>query len=152
MVADRRDPYLGFKFQVEIDGRDIGTAKRVGGFSEVTGLQVEIEVHEYREGGVNDHIHRLAGPAKYPSNLILKHGLMDTDLLWKWQQELLEGRVKRWGGAIVLMDSAGQVKWQWAFKHAYPVRWSGPELRAGTAEVAVETLELAHNGLEVKVG
>jgi phage tail-like protein len=152
MVAERRDPYLGFKFQVEIDDRDIGTSQRIGGFTEVTGLQVEIETHDYREGGVNDYMHKLAGPARYPSNLIFKHGLMDSDVLWKWQQELLQGRVERTNGAVVLLDSAGQVKWQWHFKHAYPVRWSGPELRAGTAEVAVETLELAHRGLEVEAG
>ena len=97
-------------------------------------------------------MHKLAGPAKYPSNLILKHGLMDTDVLWKWQQELLQGKVERADGSVVLMDSAGKVKWQWHFKQAYPVRWSGPDLRAGTAEVAVETLELSHRGLEVEAG
>jgi phage tail-like protein len=133
------DPYLGFHFLVE--GDDLGA------FSEVTGLQVEIEAHDYREGGVNDYIHKLAGPARYPSNLILKHGIMDADALWKWQQEVIQGKIQRRKVSIVLLDSAGEAKWQWDFKDAYPVRWSGPDLRANTAEVAIETLELNHRGM-----
>jgi phage tail-like protein len=135
------DPYLSYRFRVEIKG------VQVGAFSEVTGLQVEIETHDYREGGVNEYIHKVAGPARYPSNLILKHGLMDADVLWSWQQEVVQGGFARHNGSIILMNSAGDAVWRWNFTDAYPVRWVGPELRAGTAEVAVETLELVHRGL-----
>jgi phage tail-like protein len=135
------DPYLGFNFLVE------GGDRTLGAFSEVTGLQVEIEAHDYREGGVNDYIHKLAGPARYPSNLILKHGIVDANVLWKWQQEVIQGTIKRMKVSVVLLDSAHEAKWQWDFKDAYPVRWSGPDLRASTAEVALETLELAHRGM-----
>jgi phage tail-like protein len=135
------DPYLGFHFRVKDND------KILGAFSEVTGLQVEIEAYDYREGGVNDYIHKLAGPARYPSNLILKHGIVDANVLWKWQQEVIEGKIKRRQVSVVLLDSAGEAKWQWDFKDAYPVRWSGPDLRASTAEVAIETLELAHRGM-----
>ena len=71
---------------------------------------------------------------------------MDADQIWKWEQQILQGNIKRTNVSIVLMDEAGQEKWRWNFKDAYPVKWSGPDLRAGTAEVAVETLELAHRG------
>lgn len=135
------DPYLGFKFRVELGGLS------VGGFTEVSGLQVEIEVHDYREGGVNEYIHKLAGPARYPANLTLKRGLMDAATLWNWQQEIVQGRVKRQNGSIILQDSAGRDRWRWNFKDAYPMRWHGPDLKAGAAEVAVETLELVHRGL-----
>lgn len=135
------DPYLSFRFRVEIDNLD------VGGFSEVTGLQVEVELHDYREGGANDAIRRFAGPVKYPSNLILKHGIMDADTLWQWQQEVMGGTIQRRNATIVLLDSAGQDRRRWDFQDVCPVRWSGPDLRAGTAEVAVETLELTHRGL-----
>jgi phage tail-like protein len=141
-VGDRKDPYLAFNFLVEIKGLT------VGGFTEVTGLQVEVEVHDYREGGVNEYIHRLAGPTRYPSNLILKHGLTDVEKLWKWHQEVRQGKFKRENVSIVLLDSAGEEQRRWNFSQACPVRWVGPELRAGTAEVAVETLELVHRGLE----
>jgi phage tail-like protein len=84
---------------------------------------------------------------KYPSNLVLKHGLMYADDIWKWEQQMLQGDIQRHNVSIILMDSAGQDKWRWEFQDAYPVRWSGPDFRAGSAEVAIETLELAHRGL-----
>lgn len=140
-VGHRQDPYLTFNFLVEIQGLV------VGGFSEVSGLQVEIEVEDYREGGLNDYIHKLAGPTRYPSNLVLKHGLTDVDGLWKWQREVTQGVIKRKNGSIVLLDSDREERWRWNFSGAYPVRWVGPELRAGTADVAVETIELVHRGL-----
>ena len=104
-------------------------------------------MHDYREGGANDAIRRFAGPVKYPSNLILKHGIMDADTLWQWQQEVMGGTIQRRNATIVLLDSAGQDRRRWDFQDVCPVRWSGPDLRAGTAEVAVETLELTHRGL-----
>jgi phage tail-like protein len=141
-LGDRSDPYLACNFLVEIDGLV------VGGFQEVTGLQAEIEVHDYREGGLNEYIHRFAGPARYPSNLILKHGITDADTLWLWYQDVMRGAVERRNVSIVLLDSTRQEMRRWTFARACPVRWVGPELRAGTAEVAVETLELIHRGLE----
>ena len=135
------DPYFGFNFRVEITGVE------VAGFSEVSGLQVEIETEDFREGGLNEFMHKLAGPARYPSNLILKRGLMDSSALWDWQQEIVQGKIRRQSGSIVLLNSAGEEKWRWNFKDAYPVKWSGPDLRGLTNEVAVETLELVHRGL-----
>ena len=140
-VGDRADPYLAFNFVIELEGIV------VGGFTEVSGLQVEVETQDYREGGVNEYLHKLAGPTRYPSNLVLKRGLTDAETLWNWQQEVLQGPIGRKNGSIMLLNSAGEETWRWNFIGAYPVRWVGPELRAGTAEVAVETLELVHQGL-----
>jgi phage tail-like protein len=140
-VGDRNDPYLSFNFLVEIEGLV------VGGFSEVTGLTIEVEVEEYREGGLNAYMHKLAGPARYPSNLVLKHGLTDSDTLWAWHQDVARGTIQRKNGSIMLLNSAGEEQWRWNFTDAYPVRWVGPDLRAGSAEVAIETLELVHRGL-----
>ena len=141
MVGKRTDPYLAFRYLVEIE------CVTVGGFSEVTGLQVETEIKEYREGGLNEYMHRLAGPTRYPNNLILKRGLTDADTLIKWQEEITQGKIKRCNGSIVLLDTTGQESWRWNFLQAYPVKWIGPNLRATASEVAVETLELAHNGI-----
>ena len=77
----RSDPYQAFNFLVEIEGL------LAGGFSECTGLQVETEIFDYREGGQNDYLHRFAGPTKYPS-LILKHGITAD----RWLVELAPGR------------------------------------------------------------
>jgi phage tail-like protein len=145
-----KDPFLSFRFRVEINDRN--NKLEVGGFSEVSGLQVEVEVFDYREGGLNDYIHKLAGPVRYPSNLILKHGLMDADTVWQWERQMLRGDIARRNVSIILMDSAGQDQWRWEFQDAFPVRWSGPDLRAGSAEVAIETLELAHRGLMASSG
>jgi phage tail-like protein len=142
-VGDRVDPYLSFHFLVEIEGLVIG------GFNEVTGLTVEVEIEEYREGGLNAYVHKLAGPARYPNNLVLKRGLTDSDALWNWHQDVVRGNIQRRNGSIILLDSAGEEQWRWNFVDAYPVRWVGPDLRASSAEVAIETLELVHRGLSI---
>lgn len=140
MAIGKVDPYLAFNFVVEMQGI------AVAGFTEVSGLQVEVETQDYREGGVNEYLHKLAGPTRYPSNLVLKRGLTDAEL-WNWQHKVMQGPITRKTGSIILRNSAGEERWRWNFVGAYPVRWVGPELRAGMAEVAVETLELVHQGL-----
>ena len=141
LLGIRNDPYMAFNFLVEIEGLV------VGGFSEVTGLQIETEVKDYREGGLNEYIHKLAGPTRYPSNLILKHGLTDIETLWSWHQEVTRGIIKRRNGTIYLLDQQRLPAMWWDFMEAYPVKWVGPELRADSNTVAVETVELVHKGI-----
>ena len=140
-TADRQDPYLSFHFAVEID------QKIVAGFSEVSGLDVETAVETFREGGVIGHEQQLAGPSKFPSRLVLKKGITDAKVLWSWHQEVTRGRVTRKDVSVVLRDSTGKEKWRWSFREAAPVKWVGPQLRASSSEVAIETLELIHKGL-----
>ena len=139
-TGGRQDPYLSYNFAVEIEGLV------VGGFSEVSGLQAEIEVQEYREGGVNEYMLKRAGPVKYPS-LILKKGIVDQRPLWDWYSQVMSGTIQRKNVSILLLDSTGQEKLRWNFEQAYPMKWTGPDLRGNTNEVAVESIELAHNGL-----
>jgi phage tail-like protein len=141
LLGLRNDPYLSFNFLVEIEGLV------VGGFSEVTGLQVETVLETYREGGVNEFEHKLAGPTRYPSNLILKHGLTDIETLWSWHQDVTQGTIARKNGTIYLLDRQRLPAMWWDFLEAYPVKWTGPELRADSNTVALETLELVHRGL-----
>src|SRR4051794_13359252 len=89
----RIDPYQSCNFVIEIVGL------LAGGFSECSGLQVELEMHEYREGGQNDFIHRFAGAAKHPP-LVLKHGLSAMDGLWGWHQDVASGNIQRRNGTI----------------------------------------------------
>jgi phage tail-like protein len=134
------DPYKAFRFVVEINGT------RVGGFSEVTGLEVRTEVDEYREGGVNDYVHKLAKETRYP-NLTMKRGITDADDFWNWHQQVVGGDIRRKTISVVLLDSLGDEKWRWIFRDAYPVKWNGADLNATGNTVAVESIELAHHGM-----
>ena len=140
-LGERHDPVLSYNFSVEID------SVFVAGFSDVTGLQSEIEVEEYREGGLNEYIHKCAGPVKYTSNLILKKGVTDNTELWTWYKQAMQGSVQRKRVTVVLMNSAGEEWRRWILQNAYPVKWTGPDMKASASEVAIETLELAHDGL-----
>ena len=86
-TGERIDPYLSYRFLVEIK------ELIVAGFSEVSGLQVETETEEYREGGVNDYVHRLPKITKY-QNLTLKRGITDSDSLWKWHQDVVSFKIR----------------------------------------------------------
>ena len=141
MTSLRNDPYMSFNFFVEIEGLI------VGGFSEVSGLQIETQVHDYQEGGQNEFVHRLPGPARYPSNLILKRGLTGIESLWSWHQDVVAGKIERRNGTVYLLDRMGVPAMWWDFKEAYPVKWSGPDLKADGNSVAVETVELVHRGI-----
>lgn len=136
----RVDPYQSNNFVVEIEGLV------VGGFAECTGLQIETESHEYREGGENDFIHRFAGPTRHPP-LVLKHGVSAIDGLWGWHQDVASGNIQRRNGTIYLLNQAQVPVLWWHFREAIPLKWSGPDLRADSAAVAFESVELAHRGL-----
>ena len=133
-------PYLNFMFHVEIQGLI------VAGFSEASGLQVETETEDYREGGVNDYVHKLPKISKQ-SNISLKRGITDSDVLWQWHRDVVNGIIERKNGRIILFDVQGNEKWRWEFIEAFPVKWSGPEFKADGGTVALETLELAHHGI-----
>ncbi len=135
------DPYTSFRFRIEIGGITVAQV------SEVTGLQLETETEPYEEGGVNDFVHQLPKRTKY-QNITLKRGITDLDEMWRWHQEVVDGKFKRKDGAIILMDVTGEDKWRWNFVDAYPVKWTGPELRADSNTVAFESIELAHHGIK----
>lgn len=143
VLGTRSDPYFGFNFLVEIQSLTLG------GFSEVSGLEAEMEVYDYQEGGVNHYTHRLPGPAKYSSNLLLQRGVVDSDALWYWYDATVRGQINRQNGSVILLNAAQEAVKRWNFSAAYPVKWSGPELKASGAEVAVERLELAHRGISL---
>lgn len=134
-------PYTSFRFRVEIGGITVAQV------SEVTGLQFETEVEPYEEGGVNDFVHQLPIRTKY-QHITLKRGITDLDELWRWYQDVVNGEFKRKSGSIILMDIAGEEKWRWNFSDAYPVKWTGPDLKADSNTVAFEAIELAHNGIK----
>ena len=133
-------PYQAFNFAVEIEGL------LVGGFSEVSGLESEIEIEEYREGGVNGFVHKLPGRTSH-ANLVLKHGLTSVSTLWNWYYNTTLGAIQRRNGTIMLLDPRQIPVMWWNFRNALPVRWTGPTFNAASDEVGVEELELVHEGL-----
>lgn len=135
-----KDPYLSFRFRVEV-GNII-----VASVSEVSGLQIEIETETYREGGMNDFVHNFPKGVKYQP-LILKRGITDLDDLWNWYKDARTGTVTRKDVAVILMDSVGNDKRRWNFKGAYPIKWTGPELKASSGTIAFESIELVHQGI-----
>lgn len=141
ITAFKAHPNGSFRFWVELDGM------LVAGFTEVSGLQVETEVEEYQEGGVNNFVHRLPKVTKY-SNLVLRRGITSSTALWDWHKNVVEGNFERKNGAVILLNQNGLELWRWNFYDSYPVKWNGPELKSSSSEVAIESLELTHNGLK----
>ena len=139
-MSARTDPYRNYRFAVEID------SLVVGGFSEVRGLERELQVEEYNEGGVDGFTHAFPDRMTSP-NLVLKRGLTDSAAFWDWIQQVARGVVERKSGRVIVLDSVGEEVRGWAFREAYPVKWTGPELRADEGTVAFETVELTHRGL-----
>ncbi|MBI4539739.1 MAG: phage tail protein [Gemmatimonadetes bacterium] len=142
-TGDREDPFLAFRFLVRID------REALGGFSEVAGIQAEVEVQEIPEGGVNTFVHKLPGRARH-GNLTLRRGLVST-ALWEWFAEIMGGVITRKTVVVELLTPGGDdVPMRWVFDSAFPARWLGPELKADQNTVAVEAIELCHHGFLVE--
>lgn len=131
-------PYGKFRFAVEISGLTVAH------FQSVAGLAHEIEVYTHQEGGLNDRTHKLPAQGSYP-NLVLKAGYAVDDTLESWHRKFPRGGRKN--VTITLRDDAGQALKSWTFREAWPVKWEGPELDASQSQIAVQSIELAHNGL-----
>ena len=144
-LGERTDPYLAHRYRVEIDGIVIG------GFAEVTGLQAEIETEDYQEGGVSTPLHKLPKGARQP-NLVLKRGFTEARELWDWHHSSGPGRwtkkLERRTVRIIMLNSEGGEKLSWRCREAWPVKWSGSDLKGDANTVAIESLELAHGGLQ----
>ena len=143
-AAPSFDPHVGFRFIVEIDGI------YSGGFQEVSGLSVEMEVESHEEGGVNDYVHKLPKRVKY-SDLSFKKGLLDLNATRDWFLGIAAGKsVVRKSGSIRLIDRSDNKKvlHSWDFFDAYPIKWEVSGINAGTAGVVTENIVLAHHGLK----
>lgn len=138
------DPLLGCRFHVEF-GKEIQA-----GFTEVSGLSVEIETETYKEGGENRFEHILPKNAKY-EKIVLKKGVIDKDNnMWNWFQGTLEGKMKPKNLAILLLDPdpEGSAACRWEVENALPVKWEGSNLSGKSGEIFLETLTLVHQGLK----
>jgi phage tail-like protein len=117
-------------------------------FTEMGGLQFETAVTEYEEGGSNGFVHRLPGRTKI-SNITLKCGVTTSNAFYKWYLDILQGKFRTQNVTVSMYDAKGDVLAEWDFLDAYPVKWVGPQLTADGKNAAIETLELAHAGLQL---
>ena len=141
MAAD--DPAVGLRFNVTVDGVDIGS------FTACEGLSAEYEIFEYVEGGENGFVHRIPGRLKYAPIKLTRPVDARSDAAagglatWFSKQKM---SVSRKTASITAVDGKGQSIAQWNLVDVYPMRWTGPALSIEGNSVPKETLELAHNG------
>ena len=153
-IAGRRDPPLNHNFLVSlIDSTsvlgaalDLAGLAVAGGFSECTGLEMSMEPEEYKEGGRNGAVLRFPNRVTW-ANLTLKKGAGLGTELWDWHYGFVIGAGRRRDGVITLLDSTRAPSSIWFFRRGLPVKYTGPALNATQSSVAIEAIEIAHEGL-----
>jgi phage tail-like protein len=144
-ISERNDPTTAFNFLVQIDG------VTVAAFVECSGLSSLTDVIEYREGSdATRGVRKLPGLTKYP-NVTLKRGMTTNRELWNWRQTVVDGHVDRRTVKIVLLDEARNPVARWTLLQAWIAKWEGPHLRARANRVAIETVEIVHERLELEL-
>lgn len=133
-------PFTRFKYKVDFGGAEAG-------FSEITGFDASIDVVEYREGNMMPPTPiKLPGLRKY-SNIVFKWGLTASKDAYDWMSPSFEGDITRKTVSVTLLNESGDEVATWQIVQAWPVKYTGPEFNATSSEVAIEQLELAHEGL-----
>jgi len=147
-LVNTYSPFTG-QFIFEVDGLEIGA------FQQVSGLSVEVDASEIKEGGQNEFIRRVPGRMKWP-NLVLKRGVTTENNLFEWFRKSsgegfsgTDNQLERRQAALALVDAQRTVLRIWVFNDAFPVKWKGPEFAADSSSVATEELEVAHHGFWV---
>ena len=130
---------LGYD-KVEIDGLD------AGGFSEVTGFDASIDVVEYREGDMVTTPMKVPGLKRY-GNITLKQGLVDSTVMYDWMYTGVNGAVERKTITITLLDEEESPAASWQVINAWPMKYTAPDFNATASEIAIETVEIAHEGM-----
>lgn len=137
----RTDPFRGFNFRIEIDGTPVAS------FSEVSGLTAEGDPVDYREGtDAANNVRKLVGLRKY-AMVVFKRGYTKDDTFWKWYANIANGKNDRRNGSVVLRNEAHKDVMRWNFENAWINKIEGPALKAAGNEVAIESMELVHEGL-----
>lgn len=137
------DPMTGFQFSVEVDGIENAY------FTECSGLGGQVEVFEYKEGGLNTYSHKLPGRTTY-GNIQLKRGITGTSAMWTWFSNIVSAADKTShmkSVSITQYKPDGTVIQRWNLANAYPVKWTGPKFDAASAAITVEEFELAFGDL-----
>jgi phage tail-like protein len=140
MAGERKDPYRNFRFRIEVEGI------QQAGFSEISGFDASLSVIEYREGNETITARKLPGLAKY-GNITLKWGVTDSMDMYNWMSESIQGKIARKTVTIIAIDEEGGDVATWQVIEAWPSKYSAPSFNGTGNEVAIENLELAHEGM-----
>lgn len=144
----RNDPYPAYNFEVIVAGiSDDGTSVK-GSFSEVSGLEAEIVPIEYRTGSEPNRVRKFPGLSKF-SNIVLKRGIIGDLTFWNWLVNAMQGNIQRTTVSIILLDENRNPVMRWNFVRAWPCKWTGPHLNAKNNEIAIEMVEICHEGMSV---
>ena len=142
MPRRENDPFAGFNFLVESGGL------LRAGFSECTGLSSETDHIDYREGPEDITVRKLPGLRKQ-GNVTFKRGVAMGQDFFTWRKAVLDGTIDRRDISIILMDEKRTERVRYNLTAAWPVKWTGPEFKASANEIAVESLEVCHEGVTV---
>jgi phage tail-like protein len=144
-TGTRQDPYLGFNFRVVID--NITSAA----FKSAAGLDSSTNAVPYREGSDPSNIVRQIPGLSAHGTITLSRGIATSKELWAWKENLLKGTSDRRSLSIELWDAQNrEKKMQWDFRECWPTQWAGPAFDATSDTIAIESLTLVHEGVEVK--
>lgn len=139
------DPYGNHYFMLEVDSEEVSHVLHVGG------LKTAAQVFEIEEGGHNGHVHKRVAQSRW-DNLTIRFATSSSRFLQKWRNDFLRNPLDEglWkSGSIVMFNNHGDAVRRFHFVRAWPVSWEGPSLDSSNSELAVESLELAHDGLSV---
>ena len=144
-VNDRLDPFRSFNFRLEIDDTTVAA------FSEVSGLSSDGDTIAYRTGvDIPLTARQLPGLRKF-NPIKLQRGMIKDSTLWDWYHNISIGLPDRRNGSIILMDEQRKDVLRWHFESAWPNKIEGPSFKAAGNEVAIESIELVHEGLTLEV-
>jgi phage tail-like protein len=141
----RIEVHAAFRFAIQIDGITEAV------FTECTLPALEVEVHQQMEGGLNNAVHQIPGRVK-AGKITLKRGVTTSSELVKWYVDIAKGTItpNQRKVSVVMYDSESTEVLRWNFENAFPSKWSGPSFSSGKNEVAVETLELAYQSVDIE--
>ncbi len=144
----RDDPYPSYNFEVVVTGISDDGKSVKGSFMEVSGLGVEMPGIEYRNGSEDITVRKIQGLKKF-TNIVLKWGITGDLAFWNWIVEGMNGLPHRTEGSVLMLNENRQEVMRWNFKRGWPCKWTGPGLNAKNNEIAMETLEICHEGIEI---
>jgi phage tail-like protein len=151
MPTFRENPYGAFNFIVTLGGSqgDGAEGTIIGGFSDVSGLGVDLSYSEYRNGNEKFNTSRKVPNTHKLDDVTLKRGLVGSDDLFSWLKGVREGTADPRTVTITLLDEARNGVATWSLRNAQPKKWAGPTLAAkGGGEVSMEELHLVHEGID----
>ena len=136
---ERKTPLPAYYFEVEIGGITYP-------FRSVSGLKIETDVVDYQEGGITGPIRKLPGATRY-ANIRLTRAFTGDRSLYDWYAKIQKPIPTKVNGRITMFDRQGTPIAAWTFTNGFPVKWEGPDFDASKNETAIETIEIAHEGL-----